>query len=143
MSVMTTLRTVAKMGRSMKKRDSMASGPLLFGASILARVLVPGRGGPAAAGVFRSLLGDRRRRRPQRGHGASLRLDLRVRPDLLEPADEDAVVRRQPLDDLAQAVVLERPGRDPAVLDLVVLIDDVDELCPLVGADGPIDDQER
>src|SRR3954451_23311243 len=107
MSVMTTLRTVAKMGRSMKKRDSMASGPLLFGASILGRAL--GSVGLAGVGVFRSLPGDRRRRRLQRWHGAQLRLDLHVRPHLLQAADEDAIVRPQPLGDLAQAVLLQRP----------------------------------
>src|SRR4051812_3857582 len=125
MSVMTTLRTVAKMGRSMKKRDSMAGGPLLFGALILARALR--WGGPitrrfrflrCARGVPRGGLGGRRPRRGQRGHGAGFRGDLRVRAHLLEPADEDPVVRLQPGDDLAQAVLLQRPRRDPAVLDL-------------------------
>ena len=66
-----------------------------------------------------------------------------LRADLLQPADDDPVVRLQPLGDHAQAVLLERPGRDPAVLDLVLGVDHVDVLQPLVRADGPVDDQQR
>ena len=47
-------------------------------------------------------------------------------------ADDDPVVRLQPLFDHPQAVVLERTRRDPAILHLVLGIDHVDELQPLV-----------
>src|SRR4051812_35809139 len=129
MSVMTTLSTVAKIGRSMKKRESMADGPSTLGPAGGLRVLPGGRGC--------------RRRLAQRRHGRGLRLDLHVCMNLLKPADEDPVARIQSLVHHAQAVLLKRPGRDPAVLDLVLVIDHVDELQPLVEANGPVDDQQR
>ena len=49
----------------------------------------------------------------------------------------------QPLLDHPQVVVLERAGRDPAGLDLVVGIEHIDVLQPLVRRDGPITHQER
>src|SRR4051794_17491276 len=105
MSVMHTLRTVAKIGRSMKKRDSMADRSSPLGST----------GGLGALAGRRS----RWRRRAQRRHGRGLRLDLRARADLLEPADQDPIVGLQALVNHAQAVFLKRPGRDPAILDLV------------------------
>ncbi len=58
-------------------------------------------------------------------------------------ADDDPLIRLEPLLDHAQAVVLERPGRDAPVLDLVVGIEHVDVLHPLVRRHGPVDDQQR
>ena len=58
-------------------------------------------------------------------------------------AADDPVVRLQPLFDHPQVVVLERTGRDPARLDLVVGVDHIDILQPLVRRDGPITDQKR
>src|SRR3954465_14088671 len=78
-SVMATLSTVAKIGRSMKKRDSMAVGPSGLGPT----------GGPGVSPGGRG----RRRRLAQCRHGCGLRLDLRVRANLHQPADKDPVVR--------------------------------------------------
>src|SRR5262245_32466323 len=123
-SVITTLSTVAKIGRSMKKRDSMADGPSLL--AVGGRALVR-HGGHGC-----------RRRLAQRRHGDGLRLDLQVGANLRQSADEHRVVGVQALKNHPQAVLLKRPGRDPAVLDLVLGIDHVDELEPLVRADGPV-----
>jgi len=72
---------------------------------------------------------------------------VRARPasaaDLLQCADDHPFVGLEPLGDHPQAVVLERPRRDPAVLDLVLGIEHVDVLQPLVRRHGPVDDQER
>src|SRR3954452_2684674 len=77
MSVMTTLSTVAKMGRSMKKRDSMALVPSAPGPTRRLCLLPGGRGGW--------------RRLAQGRHGPGLRLDLHVRTNLREAADEDPI----------------------------------------------------
>ena len=63
-------------------------------------------------------------------------------PDLLQSAHDDPFVGLQPLGDHSQAVILERGRGDAAVLDLVVLVDHVDELDSLVGADGLVDHQD-
>src|SRR4051812_19590189 len=104
-SGMATLSTVAKIGRSMKKRDSMAVGPAGPGPT----------GGPGASPRGRAPP----RRLAQRRHGRGRGLDLHVRADWHQPADEDPVVRLQAPGNHAQAVLLKRPGRDPAGLDLV------------------------
>src|SRR4051794_17538266 len=96
-SVMHTLSTVAKIGRSMKKRDSMADGSSLL-APLGGRSGFPSPGG-----------GGRRRGRTQGRHGHGLRLDLHVRANLRQPADEHHVVRLQALGNHAQAVLLQRP----------------------------------
>ena len=48
----------------------------------------------------------------------------------MQAADDHPVVRLEPFLDHAQAVLLERPGRDAPVLDLVVGIEHVDVLPP-------------
>src|SRR4051794_32863900 len=116
-SVMSTLRTVAKIGRSMKNFESMRGGP-----SGLRRPCgLPARARPLLALARRLLVGPRAggrrgRRLGERRHRPGLRLDRRVGAGLLDAADEHEVVRLQPLDDLAQAVFLERARRHPAIL---------------------------
>src|SRR6266480_424459 len=102
-SVMTTDSTVAKIGRSMKKCENMSDTSLLA-----------------------------RRRLSQTRHGHLLRLHLHVRADLLERPHGDPLALLQPLGDDAQAVRLERPGRDAAVHGLALRVDHVDVFQPLV-----------
>src|SRR5262245_31056511 len=92
-SVIATLSTVATMGRSMKKRDSMAGGPSATG--------------PASGLCW---LPDRRRLTEGR-HGYGLDPNRHVRAYLLDPADQNPVVGAQSLGDHAQAVLLERTDR--------------------------------
>ena len=104
---MTIDSTVAKIGRSMKKCEIIGlaaphlgavAGLSALGGRRLRRL-------PACAARRRRLvpaLAERRHRHP-------LRLDLHARPDLLQAADDDPVVRLQPLGDHPQAVVLQRP----------------------------------
>ena len=122
--------TVAKIGRSMKNRAIMARAPLSAWAGPeeaktaelvgrLAGSLASGSlaleslaSGPVASGSL--ALGRVRRgsissRVPaERRHRHLLGADRHARPDLLQAADDDPVVRLQPLGDHAQAVVLER-----------------------------------
>src|SRR5262249_35171536 len=82
------------------------------------------------------------RRLAQRRHGDALGLDLHAGPHLRQPANEEPVVGLEALGDHAQAALWKRPGRDPAWLELVLGVEHVDELEPLLGADGPVDDEE-
>src|SRR5271168_215043 len=91
-SVMRMDSTVAKIGRSMKKCESIIRRSLLLARSLLAE----GR------------------------HGSLLRLDLHVWPDLLERTDGDPILGVQPVGDDAQAVRLERSRGDAPVLSLVL-----------------------
>src|SRR5690349_21750743 len=88
-SVMAALSTVAKIGRSIKKRESMADRPSLLGSGGGLVVLSGGNG--------------HRRRLAQRRHGPGLRLDLHLRTSLLYASHEDPVVLVQALDNHAQA----------------------------------------
>ena len=56
---------------------------------------------------------------------------------------DDPVVRLQPFLDHPQFVVLERPGRDPAGLDLVFGVEHVDVFQPLVRSDRAVTHQKR
>src|SRR5262245_15368837 len=148
-SVMTSDKTVAKIGRSMKKRETIChqfgNGNSclfrLFFCSLpplatIAVCLVPLSCLSAASGsVF--VVGRGRDAR----HLALLGPYVHPRPDLLQRADQHEVALLQPLDD-AQAIRLQRPGGDAAVLSLVLRIDDIDVLQPLVGLDGPINDEQ-
>src|SRR5437660_46664 len=128
-SVMTTDSTVAKIGRSMKKFEIMAPTPHLLPGFIRRRLFLLGRIGGRRVAVRRP--GERRHRRPIRPY-------LHARADLWKPSDDDPVVRFQPLRDHAQAVRLERPRGDPAILHFVVGIENVDVLQALIGTDGPV-----
>ena len=133
--VMTTDRTVAKIGRSMKKRESMAGDP--FSLRLLRVVgdscVLDPAGGGATTAVW-----------PSVGIGTRSGVISPRLPDLQDSTADDPVVRFQPFLDHPQTVFLERARRDPAGLDLVVGIEHIDVLPPLpVRRDGPIDDQER
>src|SRR5581483_11531897 len=112
--VMTTDSTVAKIGRSMKNREITAGTPEKRDrgqksgfrsfcplSSVLCLLSLVGRG--ALAG----------RRAGQRRHGDALGPDPHARADLEQRADHHPVARLQPVADDAQAVRLQRPGRDP------------------------------
>src|SRR5580692_4604370 len=101
--------TVAKIGRSMKKRVSMSAS----------------HGG-----------------RFERRHRRLLCRYLHVRPELLDRPHDDPIVFRQAARDRAETVRLEGPGDDLAVFGLVRRIDDVNVLLPLIGLNGPIDDEQ-
>ena len=68
--------------------------------------------------------------------------DLDVGPDPLQPIDHDSVVGLDALFHGLQAVE-NHAQRNAAVLNLVVLIDNVNEFFPLVSADRPFRHQHR
>src|SRR6478609_5355289 len=108
-SVIATDRTVAKIGRSMKNREITASSLSL---RISGRGLVRGLGRLGGL-VPGGRLGERRHRNAFGSHFCP-------RPDLQEGPDHDPVVRLEPVRDDPQPVLLQCPGRDPPLLDLVV-----------------------
>src|SRR5208337_5475027 len=176
--VMTTESTVAKIGRSMKKRAIMAQ-PRSAMELVLRRQgwlwrLDRRRGRWARAGLCRSLLrGDwlgwllllgRLRcflgsdcrlgicflrlggiafRVPNESwHRPLFGVDGHAGPNLLQAGHDDPLVGFQAIGDHAQAILLERGRGDAAVLDLVFLVNDVNELDALIRADGPVDHQD-
>src|SRR5579859_6595922 len=128
-SVITTESTVAKIGRSMKKREIMAKQTRRQGdnetrrQALLAFLLVSLS--PCLL-VCLHRLTERRHRRQ------SFRLHDHLRPHLLQRPDHDPILRSQlgawPRLDDAPAVGLQRPGLDAPLLYLVVGIDDVEVL---------------
>src|SRR5262249_36923435 len=69
-------------------------------------------------------------------HGHLLGVDLHLRPHHLQVTDGDPVLWVDAVLDDPQAVLLQRPRLDPAVLDLVLAIDDEDILVSLIGDQG-------
>jgi hypothetical protein len=61
-----------------------------------------------------------------------LGLDLHPRPDALKAAADDPLARREPLFDNSLPLV-QRPDLDGPVDHLVLVVDDIEELLPLVG----------
>src|SRR5262245_50903131 len=109
---MTTDTAAAKIGRSMKKCDSFTAYASKTGAA--ARVLGQRQ---------RAVLAARDARR-KRGDGAFLDRDLAAGPRALDAADDDAVLRREPFRDHAQAA--EQPTRADDLLSHDALrVDDV------------------
>src|ERR1019366_9161055 len=117
-SVITMDSTVAKIGRSMKKCDSMSGSPNCRSLRCL-------------------------RWLPEGGHGDLLGLDLHLWPNLLERPHGDPFALLESLRDHAQSVWLERSRPDAAVLGLFLGVDHVDVFQPLIGADGSVDHKKR
>src|SRR5262249_24583363 len=61
---------------------------------------------------------------------------------LLNPADEDRIVRFETIRNDAQPVFLKRAGLDAPVLDFVVGIDDVHKLLALLGAYSAVNNEQ-
>src|ERR1700678_419836 len=78
----------------------------------------------------------------ERRHRRLLCRHLHVRPELLDRPHGDPIVRCQAARDRAETVRLEVPGDDLAVFGLVRRSDDVNVLLPLIGLNGPIDDEQ-
>ena len=109
--------------------------------------------GGAAVLPEESMIGRRRRfaadaRRQASASRSIIRLDLHLRADLQNPADDDPIAFRQIALlagrlDHSQAVVLERAGLHGLLLHLVVFVHRVDILQALIRSDGAIDHQQR
>src|SRR5262245_24597986 len=142
-SAMTMDTTEAKIGRSMKKR--LNTRELWQDADQGSRRGLPRKGKWKSALLL--LLGGWRVRLGRRGrawnrHRVLFWIDVHSRPELLNRPDGDQLARLETFLDHPQPVVLEGPGRHPAVADLLVRIDHVDVFESLVGADGAIHDQD-
>src|SRR5262249_37549278 len=123
--MMTIEMTVAKMGRSTKKRANM---PSLLGAR--------GRAGALD-------LRTRRRRRGGLGfHRDALRGDGDARPGTLDAVHDDPLARRHAAGDGTESVC-ERAELDLAVLDDVLVVHDQHVLPALIGADRALGDEHR
>src|SRR5271157_3593806 len=163
--VMTMDSTAAKIGRSMKNRAIMARARSALGLVLRRRRrpswLVGGRGRLRRGRLRWNRLrrgrlhrGRLRRGRLRRGwlrrgsitsrvpaerrHGPLLGVDRHAGPDLLQAGHDDPFIGLKSFSDHAQSIVLERGRGDSAVLDLVLLVNNVDELDSLVRADGPV-----
>src|SRR6516165_5117957 len=116
--VMTSDSTVAKMGRSMKNREIMASQSSALTVSLVHALVL----------VSRLLTLD--------GHGHFFRLDSHLGPDHLQAADNNSFASFQPVRDDAQTIFLQRARLDAAVSDDVFVVHDQEELLSLVAPQG-------
>src|SRR5271157_755360 len=152
--VMTMDSTAAKIGRSMKNRAIMARARSALGLVLRRRRrpswLVGGRGRLRRGRLRRGRLRRGWLRRDsitsrvpaERRHGPLLGVDRHAGPDLLQAGHDDPFIGLKSFSDHAQSIVLERGRGDPAVLDLVRLVSNVDELDSLVRADCSVDQQD-
>src|SRR5689334_13780390 len=127
-----TDKTAAKIGRSIKKRANFMAAPWKFcrGSAPAGALLV--------TFSFHGSRGGQHRVTIEAGiHGDQLRLHDRARMHTLHAVHDHGFAGLQAFLHDAQTVV-EPADLHAAIRDLVVLVDHVDELLALVGADGAI-----